>query len=418
MATIKENKSKAGKITSYRFRACMGRDVEGKQVWRSTTVTMEAVEDEAAKQGVDRLPPKKLERIVEGMASAWEAAENEKYTRAPSTKDKGRISVKDFIENVWIPTYVEDGQKSPNSVSFFKSMCSHIINFMGDKRLNQVDTELCSQFITYLNTVVKTKAGEPLSQTSRMHIFGTLRNVLRTARRWKYITSDPTEDMTRNERPHREKKAVEFLTESEAQAFLKALESEPIMKRVYFSLLLVTGMRRGEAVALQWMDIDDGKISGSPSIVVRKNAIIDKSQENGRRIKSTKTGETRVIPITEATVKMLDDLKADTENKLGAAVMPSAFVFCVEDDPYTCIYPTTPTRWMEGINKRSGLKKCSVHELRRTFATLALQAKVDPKTVASITGHADTATLFKFYSGTDAEQQRKAVDGISSMLIG
>ena len=418
MAAIKEYKNRDGEVISYRFRACMGRDAEGKQVWRSETVSMAQVEDEATRQGIERLTPAKQKKLVEALANAWEATEKEKYSKAPTAKDKGRTTVKAFIDDIWIPTYVEDGQKSPNSVKFFKNTSRPIIDFMGDKRMNQVDTELCSRFVSYLNTTAKTKGGEPLSQTSRMHIFGTLRNILRTARRWKYITSDPTEDMTRNERPRREKKPVEFLTESEVQEFVKALQEEPINKRVYFSLLLVTGMRRGEAVALQWADIDDGKAGGMPSITVSKNAIVDKSQPNGRLIKETKTGETRVIPITETTLKMLHELKRDTEQNIGASLMPSAFVFSVEGDPYTCIFPSTPTRWMEGIIKRHGLKKCSVHELRRTFATLALQAKIDPKTVAAITGHADTATLFKYYSGTDAEQQRKAVDGIAAILIG
>ena len=418
MAAIKENRSKSGEITSYRFRACMGRDAKGKQVWRSETISMSQVEDEAAKQGLDRLTPAKQKKIVEGLASAWEAEEKAKYSKAPTVKDKGRTTVKTFIDDLWIPTSVEDGKKSPNSVKFFKNTSRPIIDFMGDKRMNQVDTELCSRFVSYLNTTAKTKGGKPLSQTSQMHIFGTLRNILRTARRWKYITSDPTEDMTRNERPRREKKDVAFLTESEAQEFIKALQEEPLKKRAYFSLLLVTGMRRGEAVALQWSDIDTGRNGGTPSITVRKNAVVDKTQQNGRLIKDTKTGETRVIPITETTVKMLLELKAETESIMGASVMPSAFVFCVDDDPYTCIFPSTPTRWMEGIIKRHNLEKCTVHELRRTFATLALQAKVDPKTVAAITGHADTATLFKYYSGTDAEQQRKAVDGIEAILIG
>ena len=411
MANIKETS------TGYRVRACMGRDHEGKQVWRTTTISRAQIEDEATRQGIDRLTPKKLEKLVEGLANAWEATEKEKYSKAPTAKDKGRTTVRAFIDDIWIPTSVEDGKKSPNSVKFFKNTSRPIIDFMGDKRMNQVDTELCSRFVSYLNTTAKTKGGEQLSQTSQMHIFGTLRNILRTARRWKYIHYDPTEDMTRNERPRREKKPVEFLTESEAQEFIKALQEEPIKKRAYFSLLLVTGMRRGEAVALQWSDIDTGKNGGTPSITVRKNAVVDKAQPNGRLIKDTKTGETRVIPITETTVKMLLELKADTENTMGASVMPSAFVFCVDDDPYTCIFPSTPTRWMEGIIKRHGLKKCTVHELRRTFATLALQAKVDPKTVAAITGHADVSTLFKFYSGTDAEQQRKAVDGIEAILI-
>ena len=412
MASIKETS------TGYRVRACMGRDHEGKQVWRTTNISMAQVEDEAARQGVDRLTPAKQRKIISAIADAWEANEKAKYAKEPTAKDKGRTTLKEFIDDIWIPTSVEDGKKSPNSVKFFKNTSRPIIEFMGDKRMNQIDTELCSRFVSYLNTTARTKGGEQLSQTSQMHVFGTLKNVLRTARRWKYIQYDPTEDMTRNERPRREKKPVEFLTESEAQAFVKALQDEPTKKRVYFSLLLVTGMRRGEAVALQWSDINTGRDGGSPSITVSKNAVVDKGQDNGRLIKNTKTGETRIIPITETTVKMLDELKRETEMEMGVKLMPSAFVFCVDDDPYTCIFPSTPTRWMEGIIKRHSLKKCTVHELRRTFATLALQAKIDPKTVAAITGHADTATLFKYYSGTDAEQQRRAVDGIEAILIG
>lgn len=416
MAAIKEYKNKSGEIVSYNARACVGRNEIGKQVWRTATFTIEQIEDEAAKQGVDRLTPAKQMKIVNRLADAWEAAEKEKFSKAPAAKDKGRITVKEFIEKVWIPVYVEDGQKSVNSVKFFKNTSRHVIDFMGSKRMNQVDTELCSRFISYLNTTAKSKGGKPLSETSRMHIFGTLRNILRTARRWKYIQTDPTEDLTRNERPHREKKPVEFLTENEAQKFLDALQGEPLKWRAYFTLLLMTGMRRGEAVALQWSDIDEGKDTGAPMITISKNAVVDKSQPDGRLIKETKTGETRVIPISETTLKMLKDLKHETEIDMGVALMPSAYVFADETNPYLCMYPTSPTRRMEVIVKRHGLKKCTVHELRRTFATLALQSKVDPKTVAAITGHADTATLFKYYTGTDADQKRKAVAGLEAVL--
>lgn len=406
MASITARKDKNGNVTGYKVRVCVGRDEEYKQIWRATTIPRPA-----------GLTPAKEKKEVERLADEWERAQKEEFERSGEKVDKTRITVKEFIEKKWIPVYVEDGQKSPNSVLFFKNASRYIIDFMGSKRMNQIDPELCARFVTYLNTKATSyKTGKPLSATTKTHIFGTLRNVLRTARRWHYIQVDPTEDMTRNERPRREKKAVEFMTESEAHKFLEALQSEPTKKRVYFSLLLVTGMRRGEAVALKWEDIDNGKESGAPSITVSKNATADKSRPDGRLIKETKTGETRVIPISESTLAMLYELKAETEKEMGFAVMPSAFVFSVDDDPYTCIFPTTPTRWMEGIVKRHNLKKCSVHELRRTFATIALQQKIDLKTVASITGHADTATLLKYYTGTDADQKQKAVNGIESVL--
>lgn len=406
MASITARKDKNDNVTGYKVRICVGRDEDYKQIWRTTTIPRPA-----------GLTPKKEKDEVERLAKEWANAKRAEFARSGEKIDKTRITVKEFIEKKWIPVYVEDGQKSPNSVLFFKNASRYIIDFMGTKRMNQIDPELCARFVTYLNTKATSyKTGKPLSATTKTHIFGTLRNVLRTARRWHYIQVDPTEDMTRNERPRREKKAVEFMTESEAHKFLEALQSEPTKKRVYFSLLLVTGMRRGEAVALKWEDIDNGKESGTPSITVSKNATADKSQPDGRLIKETKTGETRVIPISESTLAMLYELKAETEKEMGFAVMPSAFVFSVDDDPYTCIFPTTPTRWMEGIVKRHNLKKCSVHELRRTFATIALQQKIDLKTVASITGHADTATLLKYYTGTDADQKQKAVNGIEAVL--
>ena len=407
MASISPRKDKQGNITGYKVRVCVGRDETYNQIWRACTIPRP-----------EDMTPAKERKEVERLAAEWEKAQRDEYERTGSKVEKSKITVKEFIEKKWIPIYVEDGQKSPNSVTFFKNTSKHIVDFMGKKKLIQVDEELCVKFVAYLNTKATSyKTGKPLSATSKTHIFGTLRNVMRTARRWKYIPADPTEDLSRNERPHREKKQVEFLTESEAKKFLDVLQQEPIMKRTYFTLLLVTGMRRGEAVALQWSDIDNGKESGTPSITVSKSATADKSQENGRLIKATKTGETRVIPITESTVKMLEDLKKDTEQQLGGAIiMPSAYVFSVDGDPYTCVFPTTPTRWLEGIVKRHDMKKCSVHELRRTFATLALQAKVDPKTVAAITGHADTATLFKFYTGTDADQKQKAVAGMDTIL--
>ncbi len=414
MASIKENKNKKGETISYRLRISPCRDAARNQKWRTKTITIAEVE-EAAKQGYNRLTPAKRKSIVEGMANQWEAEERAKFKKAPTAKDKGRMTLRDFVNDVWIPNYVDDGNKSPNSAKFFKDTSRPVVAYLGDKRLNQIDTEDCTRFVTYLNTTARTERGTVPSKTSRTHYFSTLRNILRAAKRWKYITTDPTEDMTRGERPKREKKPVEFLTKDEVQKFLAALDKEPTKKRTYFHLLLVTGMRRGEAVALQWADVKPGTQTEEPQITISKNAVVDISAPSKRLIKETKTEDVRNVPITISTYNKLLELRHEIEEKMGEPVKSSAYVFPVDDDPYTCLYPSTPTQWMEKLISKHNLKKCTVHELRRTFATLALQEKFDPKTVASITGHADTATLFKFYAGTDASQQRKAVESIEKL---
>ncbi len=75
MAAIKENVGKDGKIISYRVRACVGRDGAGKQVWRSVTISIEQVEDEALKQGFERLTPARQQMIINRRADAWETSE-------------------------------------------------------------------------------------------------------------------------------------------------------------------------------------------------------------------------------------------------------------------------------------------------------------------------------------------------------
>ena len=403
MANITRKELKDGSIT-YRFRACVGRDAGGKQVWRTTTINSPG------------LTPKKEEKEVERLAGEWEKEEREAYaTERQSIREferkrkAGSVTLKEFVDMAWFPVHVQNGEASVNSVKFYEHTSRIVCDRMGNMKLEDITTYECAQFVSYLNNEAKTVHGEPYSKTSRMHIFGTLRNILRTAKRWKYIKYDPTEDLEGKERPHREKKPVEYLTIDEADKFLNALLKEPIKKRALFTLLIYEGMRRGEAVALTWADVNMEQMT----ITISKSAVIDKDQPTGRGIKGTKTGDTRVIPMRPEVCDVLKELKADQEKKYSVRLAPSAFVFCESGDPSICLYPSTPTRWMGQIVKKHHLKKCTVHELRRTCCSTLLHNGIDAKTVCAISGHRDTNTLYQYYSGTNGEQTKKALDTIN-----
>ena len=61
MATIEERKDKKGKVTGYRFRTCVGRDEQYKQVWRTVTISRP-----------EGLTPAKERKEVERRADEWE----------------------------------------------------------------------------------------------------------------------------------------------------------------------------------------------------------------------------------------------------------------------------------------------------------------------------------------------------------
>lgn len=401
MATIKENKSKkTGKVISYKFVCCVGRDETGKQVWRTRTVARPI-----------GLKPSKEDKEIQRQADAWEEEQKADFEKRGNVEDKSRITLSDFVRYHWWPDHVNDGQHTPSSVSFYRYMSNDIVDRLGKMKLNQISAETVKRYIKFLRTEATTKGGAPYSAATVQHHFGTLRNILEYAKRLHYIESDACQDLSQREKPHREEKQIDFLTPAEAQRFVKCLKDEPLFWRCFMNVLLTTGLRRGEAVGLQWGDIDD---SGLTMNIVR-NVTMDKNASEKYHIGATKTKEGRKVAISARLYKLLMELKAEQASVYGV-VMPNAYIFNRDGDPYTPIYPTEPTRWQSKFVKRHNLPRMSPHDLRHTAATLALESGADLKQVQELLGHADPATTMAFYAGVTEEAKRRTVEGIETLL--
>ncbi len=86
-------------------------------------------------------------------------------------------------------------------------------------------------------------------------------------------------------------------TKEELLRLLDAISQEPVQFRVYFTLAILTGMRRGELAALRWVDIGESHICVSRS----------RSQVTGIGIVEgkTKNGKTRFVPISASVRQLL-----------------------------------------------------------------------------------------------------------------
>ena len=402
MATIDKNRNAQGEVVSYRLRACVGRDDQGKQVWRTCTIPRP-----------EGLTPKKEEKEIERQADAWEQEQKAQYEKTHSKADKDKITFAEFVRDHWWTDHVMDGEHTPSSISFFRYMSNDLVSYFGPKtKLKQIDAEAVKRYIKYLNKTARTKNGEPYSAATRQHHFATLRNILEYARRFHYIEDDPCRDLSQKEKPHRERKKIDFLEPEQAVRFLSCLDSEPLFWQCLMNVLITTGLRRGEAIALQWRDLNTKKLELS----IVRNVTLDREGESSLHVGKTKTGEARTVPISDRLCRLLLAFKMEQESKYGAMLHPATFIFCNDSDPYKPIRPDSVTRHVRKFVESNGLPDVSPHDLRHSAATLALESGADLKDVQTLLGHKDPSTTMKFYAGVTEEKQRRTVEGIESLI--
>ena len=165
-------------------------------------------------------------------------------------------------------------------------------------------------------------------------------------------------------------------------------------------LELATGLRRGELLGLKWEDLDLER----GDLRVKRQV----SRINGEVVEAplkTKNAY-RTLPLAEDTVSVLKEQR----KKVGSSpwVFPSP-----NGGP---ISPDSVLHMLHRVLKRAGLPKVRFHDLRHTFATLALQNGVDIKTVSGMLGHFSAGFTLDTYAHVTSAAQRQAAQTMGNVL--
>lgn len=177
------------------------------------------------------------------------------------------------------------------------------------------------------------------------------------------------------------------LEADELAALNPEFENLPTMG-LLFRLLLTTGLRKGEALALTWGDID----------LERPAQLRVYRSWQGRRIGFTppKTkGSKRKVPIPESMAQVLRVLKAATMAKVGKDIS-GLHLF---GNPATNL-PYDPTSVWHALNRicgKLGLRKMRVHDLRHTYGSHLLAQGVDIAVVSRYMGHSNINITLGIY---------------------
>jgi integrase len=184
-------------------------------------------------------------------------------------------------------------------------------------------------------------------------------------------------------------------------------------------LIAFTGMRRGEAVALKWGDID----LSNRTISIRRAA----DPVLARQTKLTKTGKARPVSIPFGVIQVLKRQKDKRRSISPALVQPDAFVFGLPNGDLRSPNDIT-ARWTRAVGKAQAYSKTLPHMadkslpsltlkgLRHTHATMLMKNGINPKIVQERLGHSTINTTMNIYSHVTPTMQQDAVDGLTTQI--
>lgn len=233
--------------------------------------------------------------------------------------------------------------------------------------------------------------------------------ILATAVKWGLLEKNVAMRADPPKVPHRE---ISYLNEQEVRQMLTLLEKEPIQYQTMITLLVYTGIRRGELCGLEWKDID---FENQVMHVVRSAQYIGNKTMITKEPK-TKSGIRHFSLSIHACILLKKYKRWQLEQKFNAGDRWEE-----SDRLFTSwngkpIHPDTVTDWFSKFIKRSGLPYVTLHSLRHTNATLMIAEGTDVCTVSRRLGHANTATTLNIYAHALKSKDREAANTLDNVL--
>jgi integrase len=204
-----------------------------------------------------------------------------------------------------------------------------------------------------------------------------------------------------------------------APAFLKAVAGDRY--EAIWLLLLVTGMRPGEALALRWSEVDLKSKLGGGSVTVLRSLTWRKGGDCVFRSEpKTASGIRQILipPLVVGALKAHRARQAEMRLKAGSAWQDLDLVFATEAGTPNRRENLTQ-RHLKPIYKTVGLPPgFRLYDLRHSCATLLLVEGTHPKVVSERLGHASVALTLDTYSHVLPTMQAGASDAMERILLG
>ena len=316
-----------------------------------------------------------------------------------------------ILADEWLELIAQTQEVKPSTIVRLKTLRERTYDAIGNTYVDKVTYRQIQSFILGLSKDgVNQRTGKGLSQKSQKQYLTFISDVMKYAIKCGIISSNPCKGVTTVKTEVKEK---DIYSLEELKHLLSQIDKKAGTDyKVFFNLLAYCGLRRGEALGIEYKDIDFD--SGMLSIERTSNYTAEKGvYANTPKTKSSYRSlylQSNIL----ALIKQLQKEQREQAEKIGDLWEENDRLFvtwCGKP-----MHPNTPYTWLERFCKEENIPFKGLHSFRHSVATQAITNGVDIKTVSAVLGHSQTSTTLNIYAHAVQKQNTKALNIMADLL--
>lgn len=344
---------------------------DGRVAWRQTI--------DGVTREISAKTPKELQEKIKKIADL------------PIIKEKYKV---DEWFTKWLDVYIKPLKKQATYDQYRILYNTHIKPVIGNRKMASIKSHDVQSVIAEMN-----KKG--LASKTMKHTKTVMSVAFTKAFKEKIIPENPVVDI---EIPVKQKKPQKTLSTDELAKLFKAMANSRWIWSVKF--MLVTGLRRGELLALKWTDID----------WENKRITVDESNSN-TGLGDTKSSKVHYVPLSDKAIEYLNGQKKMLQNESNPILFndklkETALIFPNESG--MMLRPGSYYTMIARYAAKAGIK-ASPHCLRHTFVYMTRET-LSLKELQAILGHDESTTTLDIYGDIINDSTAKTASRIDEIF--
>ena len=332
-----------------------------------------------------------------------------------------RQTTTEFLRHDWLPA-VRRRLAESTWESYERNIRHHVEPRIGQLQLASLDGAVLNRLYADLLESGRLRGNQSpgLKPRTVRYVHTILHAALKDAVRWRRLPMNPADQATPPSAQASRPPEMKVWTGPQLRTFLERLGEDRY--RWPWLFLATTGCRRGEALGVRWQDVDlDRRVVAIRQELIPLTKPSGRGRE-GRIVPRTKSERPRVIELDGPTIGALRSWRAQQARErlmIGDGYEDHGLVFCRPTGR-----PYHPEAFSKAFDRKvrhptlDDLPTIRLHDLRHTWATLALVAGVDVKIVSERLGHASPLITWQTYQHVIKGMQTDAAERVAALIFG